>query len=229
MPASLNIVVVEDHDHLREMTCAALTDRGHRVVGLSCAEELEDEAKGDPVDAFVLDLNLPGEDGISLARRIRNAYPLVGIIMLTARSHSSDKIAGYESGADLYLTKPVDLDELCAAIKSFARRRSIAEPGLESLTISLSNRELTGPKATVRLTQSEAAMLRAFSRAPAGTLEVWQLAEILRLDLDRLNKASLEVRIVRLRKKFIDAGVTGTTIDSIRNVGYQLFIALQIS
>lgn len=170
MPINLNIVVAEDHDHLREMTCAALADRGHRVLGLSCAEELEDGAKGDPVDAFVLDLNLPREDGISLARRIRHAYPLVGIIMLTARSESSDKNAGYESGADLYMTKPVDLDELCAAIKSFARRRRTAEPSPDKPTLALSNMELTGPTATVRLTSSEAAMLRAFGRAPAGTL-----------------------------------------------------------
>ena len=229
MVAKLNIVVVEDNNDLRELTCQVLSQDGHHVTGLACAEELEDIAGGEPADIFLIDLNLAGEDGISLSQRIRRAQPLVGIIIISARTDLDDKLTGYESGADLYLTKPVDLDELCAAIKSFARRRSTAEPGLGSPTISLSNRELTGPKATVRLTQSEAAMLRAFSRAPAGTLEVWQLAEILRLDLDRLNKASLEVRIVRLRKKFIDAGVTGTTIDSIRNVGYQLFIALQIS
>ena len=63
MAARLNIVVVEDHDDLRELTCLALSHRGHHVVGLSCAEELEDQAGGGPVDVFVIDLNLPGEDG----------------------------------------------------------------------------------------------------------------------------------------------------------------------
>jgi DNA-binding response OmpR family regulator len=124
----LNIVVVEDHDDLRELTCLALSHRGHHVVGLSCAEELEDQAGGGPVDVFVIDLNLPGEDGISLTQRLRHVYPLVGIVMLTARSQNKDKVLGYDSGADLYMTKPVNFEELCAAIQSFARRRQASAP-----------------------------------------------------------------------------------------------------
>jgi len=107
MVAKLNIVVVEDNNDLRELTCQVLTQEGHRVTGLACAEELEDLAGGEPADMFLLDLNLPGEDGISLSQRIRKAQPLVGIFIISARSDLDDKLIGYESGADLYITKPV--------------------------------------------------------------------------------------------------------------------------
>lgn len=234
MAARLNIVVVEDHDDLRELTCLALSHRGHHVVGLSCAEELEDQAGGGPVDVFVIDLNLPGEDGISLTRRLRHVYPLVGIVMLTARSQNKDKVLGYDSGADLYMTKPVNFEELCAAIQSFARRRQVLSVPSDTgdttspQTLRLNKLLLSGPEGDVRLSSAEADMLTAFARAPGGRLETWQLAQILDLDMSNLNKASLEVRIVRLRKKLQDAGTTGVVIESIRNVGYQMCAPLQI-
>lgn len=234
MATCLNIVVVEDHDDLRELTCMALSHRGHQVVGLSCAEELEDEAGGGPVDVFVIDLNLPGEDGISLAKRLRHVYPLVGIVMLTARSQNKDKVLGYESGADLYMTKPVNIDELCAAMQSFARRRQAIDPSVlgpgqaTAPPLRLNKLALSGPGGDVRLSAAEADMLTAFARAPGGRLETWQLAQILDIDVDNLNKASLEVRIVRLRKKLQDVGTAGVVIEPIRNVGYQLCVSLQI-
>ena len=124
MATHLNIVVVEDNDDLRSLLCAGLQNAGHRVTGLSCAEELEDQLGVDHVDAFLIDINLPGEDGLSLARRVRRAHPLVGIIILSARSALDEKLQGYDDGADIYLTKPVALPELFAALRSFARRRS---------------------------------------------------------------------------------------------------------
>jgi DNA-binding response OmpR family regulator len=220
----LNIVVVEDHQDLRELTCMALANKGHHVLGLSCAEELEDAVKGSAVDVFILDLNLPGEDGISLAKRIRQAYPLVGIVMLTARSQAKEKVQGYESGADLYMTKPVDFEELCAALRGFVRRRQTAPEGI----LTLSKLTLTGASGSVRLSSAESDMLMAFARAPSTRLETWQLGQILGLEMDGLNKASLEVRIVRLRKKMVEAGAPSAVIESIRNVGYQLSVPIQI-
>lgn len=224
MATHLNVVVVEDHQDLRELTCLALTQKGHHVVGLSCAEELEEALKGGAVDVFILDLNLPGEDGISLAKRIRHAYPLVGIVMLTARSQTKEKVQGYESGADLYMTKPVDFEELCAALQGFVRRRQALPEGV----LTLSKFTLSGPLGAVRLSCAEADMLMAFARAPSNRLETWQLAHVLGLEMDGLNKASLEVRIVRLRKKMLEAGAVGAVIESIRSVGYQLSTPLQI-
>ncbi len=122
MASGLNIIVVEDHDDLREVTVEALQGLGHRVRGLACAEALDAALRAAPADLLVLDLNLPGEDGISLARRVRVVRPELGIIMVTVRAQVRDKIEGYGSGADLYLAKPTSIEELEAAIKALARR-----------------------------------------------------------------------------------------------------------
>jgi DNA-binding response OmpR family regulator len=82
--AKLNIIVIEDNDDLRTLLCNGLRVDGHLVTGLSSAEEMEDQAGIDHADAFLIDINLPGEDGLSLAKRIRKAHPLVGIICPTS-------------------------------------------------------------------------------------------------------------------------------------------------
>ena len=102
MATQLNLVVVEDNNDLRTLLSKALRKDGHRVTSLSCAEELEDQSGSDHADAFVIDINLPGEDGLSLATRIRKTHPLVGIIILSARSALEDKLSGYDCGADMY-------------------------------------------------------------------------------------------------------------------------------
>ena len=199
MATHLNIVVVEDNDDLRSLLCAGLQNAGHRVTGLSCAEELEDQLGVDHVDAFLIDINLPGEDGLSLARRVRRAHPLVGIIILSARSALDDKLQGYDDGADIYLTKPVALPELFAALRSFARRRSATLSHMASDALTLNKLDLKGLLAAVKLTPQEAMVLTAMARAPAGRLETWQLAELLGSETDEAFKASLAVRMVRLR------------------------------
>jgi DNA-binding response OmpR family regulator len=230
MAAHLSIVLVEDNDDLRELTADALRAEGHRVAALSCAEELEDHAAGASADVFLIDLNLPGEDGFSLSRRIRQAHPLVGIIIISARSDLEDKIVGYDSGADWYLPKPVPFGELAAALKSFARRRQSQQ--VESVTpaggLRLQQRELHGPSGSVRLTPAEETLLTAFARAPSGRLENWQLLELQGLDSADASKTGLEVRITRLRKKLALAGAEGQCLESIRSIGYQLHIPVQV-
>jgi DNA-binding response OmpR family regulator len=230
MVAKLNIVVVEDNDDLRELTCQVLEQDGHTAIGLTCAEELEDFAGGEHADIFLLDLNLPGEDGISLSQRIRNAHPLVGIIIISARTDLDDKLIGYESGADWYITKPVVFAELTAAIRSFARRRHAAKQNHVDAVrgIKLNKLDLSGPLGEAKLTATEGTMLTAFARAPAGKLETWQLAEILGFEADETMKNSIAVRIGRLRKKLMDLGAEGVVIESIRNVGYQLLVHVEV-
>lgn len=228
----LNIVLVEDHDILRQMLQQALQEAGHQVVALSCAEELEDVAGGQPADLFLIDLNLPGEDGLSLTERVRAAYPLAGLIVVTARSGLQDKLEGYARGADLYLTKPLEVPELCAAVAALGRRRQRVE-GLmaQQQTFTLSQQQMTLTKtgqAPVHLTAAESAMLVAFSRAPGQRVAYWQIAETLGLDLQNYAKASLEVRIVRLRKKLVEAGAEAGCIEAVRGHGYQLCIAVQV-
>lgn len=122
MDTPLEIVLVEDHDQLRRVTAAVLRARGHRVVALASAEEVDDSITLSKPDIFILDLNLPGEDGLSLSRRIRAAQPRVGIIMTTVRREVERRLVGYESGADAYLAKPTDVEELSAAVEALGRR-----------------------------------------------------------------------------------------------------------
>lgn len=230
MAAHLSIVLVEDNDDLRELTADALRDEGHRVVALSCAEELEDQARGVAADVFLIDLNLPGEDGFSLSRRIRQVHPLVGIIIISARSDLQDKVVGYDSGADWYLPKPVPFAELSAALKSFARRRQAQQVDtvMPSGGLRLQQRELHGPGGSVRLTPAEEILLTAFARAPSGRLENWQLLELQGTDSADVSKTGLEVRITRLRKKLAQAGAEGHCLESIRSIGYQLHTPVQV-
>ena len=228
MPTPLNLVLVEDGDDLRILLSSALRQEGHHVVALTCAEELEDHPGIGQVDAFLIDVNLPGEDGFSLAKRIRHVYPLAGIIMLTARSTQDDKMHGYDCGADLYLTKPVSLPELFAALRSFARRHLATYKQIHDGVLTLNKLELMGHLGSVKLTSQESLLLSAMVRAPGGKLETWQLAELLQLEMDEAFKASLAVRMVRLRKKLIDAGAQSTVIESIRNVGYQINTYIEI-
>jgi DNA-binding response OmpR family regulator len=221
MDTGLNIIVVEDHDALREVTVEALHAMGHTVVGIDCAEKLDDEYAALIPDLLVIDLNLPGEDGISLARRIRAAQPDAGIIMVTARAKIGDKLTGYESGADLYLTKPTSPEELGAAVQALARR--IKGSALHSAyRLHLSAQILHGPQGEAPLSPQETAMLAAFARAPAGRLESWQLIELSGKTEAKFTKGALEVQIVRLRKKLSYAGLDKQALKSIRGWGYQL-------
>jgi DNA-binding response OmpR family regulator len=131
---SLNIVLVEDHDLLRTVTESVLKEAGHNILALGCAEEVDEALSGMNPDLYILDLNLPGEDGISLARRIRRSHPRVGIIMTTVRSEVTDRLDGYESGADIYLPKPTDPSELLAAAVALTRRLR-PEYGVDSIPI----------------------------------------------------------------------------------------------
>lgn len=226
MDSKLNIVLVEDHDDLRELTCMALSERGHEVQGFASAEEMSEKISRGVADVFLLDLNLPGEDGISLAKRIRQTYPLAGVVMLTARAQSVEKVLGYEAGADLYMTKPVDLDELCAAIQGFARRRNILPKFLENQAqgqpLTLQKLHLTGSSGKNHLTAAEANLLIALAHAPSCRLETDRLIKALGTDSEKIQKSTLEVRIVRLRKKLYEVGAGENAIESIRNFGYQL-------
>ena len=205
----MNIVVIEDYASLRIMILKTIEKLGYSAVGLSCAEELDDIAIGKTTDIFIIDLNLPDEDGISLTRRIRKSNPLVGIIMLTARSREADKVLGYESGADIYLTKPVSFSELTAAIATLSRRIQ-AEKTItvaDNLILDSSRLILRFKDAEIGINETEAIILQTLARANAQQLEHWQLLEVIGENLDSASaKSYLNVRIHRLRQKLIVIG-----------------------
>lgn len=224
--APLNLLIVEDNDDLRDSLADALGTRGHHVVAVDCAEAVPEQAELTRLDLAIVDLNLPGEDGLALAQRLREAQPGLGIIMLTARAQSSDKVAGYEHGADIYLTKPVSLQELAGAVQALGRRLKPAghDGGLRLDTRRLC---LIGADGSVTaLKPQEAALLAAFVRAPQQRLEHWQIAGLLGMPDHDINKPALELHIVRLRKKLPGGTDDCTPIKAIRGWGYQLCVAL---
>jgi DNA-binding response OmpR family regulator len=223
----LNIIVVEDHDDLRDSLVELLQDKGHHTIGLSCAEDMDDKVGKVSIDLLIVDLNLPGEDGYSLTRRFRAAQPKAGIIMVTARHKLADKVQGYDSGADIYLPKPVDPEELLAAVNAVARKLPsqqghTADEAQAALTLHALGMKLEGPLGVEKLNDNEVVIVSALARAPGQRLEAWQLLQTLGQSMDDSSKSSLEVRIVRLRKKMVQVGAEKGCISNVRNVGYQL-------
>jgi DNA-binding response OmpR family regulator len=218
----LNIAVVEDNDDLRAAIMAALSLEGHHVAGFDCAEALVEQSQILWIDLMVVDLNLPGEDGLALTRRIRGIQPQIGIIMVTARTRTLDKQIGYESGADIYLTKPVSLDELRAAIHALERRLAPTQGVPSALVLDGRTLTLRGAMGEVSLSAQEAALLSAFSRASDQRLETWQILEIVDRTERTSSRGTLNVMIFRLSRKLRQAGSGDRPIRAIRGWGYQL-------
>ena len=228
MPASLKIAVVEDHEDLRELFVDFLKLQSHDVAGFCCADDLDEHLVGKDVDLLILDLNLPGEDGFSIARRLRHAHPDLHIIMVTARTAVEERIKGYASGADLYLSKPVSPAELGAAVGSVARRVADAADRRTTLMLDTARLVLRSNQAEVALGKGDAMLLKSLAEAPGRKLEYWRLMELLDLALDDKGKSSLEVRISRLKKKMAEAGAPDPAIKSLWKEGYQLCAAVHI-
>lgn len=229
MGAGLNIVVIEDNDDLREATVDALRTQGYQVVGLDCAEALPEQTSWQRIDILVVDLNLPGEDGLSLVGRVRATQADVGVIMVTARSLPADKLAGYDRGADIYFTKPVSLDELSAAVRALGRRVHAAAAEGPMVQIDLHRHRLRRQgQPDVPLTGQECALLAALARSASHRLETWQLIDILEKGAADDPKAALEIVITRLRRKLEQAHCAELHIRSIRSWGYQLQGPIQL-
>lgn len=220
MTTPLNIIVLEDHDALRELLVESIKAEGHNVLSADCAEDLDDKMLHQPIDVVVLDLALPGEDGISVSKRLRKANPHLYIIMISVRSALEDRVFGYKSGADIYLTKPVEHAELLAAINSVGRR--IGHQSL-SKSAELDPKQMTLVyERTVILNKDEVAMLKALVQSANHRLPHYRLIEIIGKEVNPSAKANLEVSIGRLRKKMAEAGIEGVCIKAIHGVGYQL-------
>lgn len=199
------------------------------MVAEDCAESLSEIAALSGYDLFIIDVNLPGENGFHLADRIRKSHPDVGIIIMTARNESKDKCAGYAVGADMYLTKPLEIDELEAAIRSLGRRLCCSQSASNALLFNKAQMTLQDPQGrSVSLTATEVTLLSAFVLAPDCRLEKWQIIDILKKDAALDPVRTMVVLIVRLRKKMKSLSVDGPTINMIRNWGYQLCAPVRV-
>ncbi len=222
----ISILVLEDHDALRRVTVKGLEANGHQVFSAAYPEEMDEIMAQSRIDVLLLDLNLPGEDGLSICRRLRQSSPHLGIVMLTARITSQDRIQGYLDGADVYLTKPASLEEVEAAVQSVARRQAVSDIQAPWV-LNQGAMTLSSPTMEEKLTDAEVNVIRALALSPHRMLETWQLLEILGLTQVQDPKAALEMRIARLRKRFSYLG-TDRAIVAIRMTGYQLAIPILV-
>jgi DNA-binding response OmpR family regulator len=228
MAATLSVLIVEDHDRLRDVLMQHLLQNGCHTTGAADAEGMHQCLARESYDVVVLDLNLPDEDGLSLARRLRSTHPEIFIIMMTARNSASDRIAGYDSGADVYISKPSSGDELLAAINSWRRRVVDQQKRQPTVQLNVQRCELSGLN-TVSLSATETRILKGLCLAPGLKLDYFRLIELLDQEVNAKAKAHLEVYMARLRKKLVQAGFATPAIKAIRNEGYQLVDSISVS
>ena len=225
------ILVLDDDARIRDLLRRYLTQEGFEVVLAEDGKALTRILLRDAVDLIVLDLMMPGEDGLTVCRRLRAANDKTPIIMLTAKGEDVDRIVGLEVGADDYLAKPFNPRELLARIHAVLRRRPVAEvPGAPSseqevvrfgpFTFDLSLRSLQKDGQELPLTTGEFAMLKTLVRHPRQPLSRERLAQLARGREFEPFDRSLDVQISRLRK-LIEADVASPRyIQTVWGVGY---------
>lgn len=225
--APLRVLVVEDNLPLREITVAVLSEAGYNTYGVESAESIPLSTH---FDIALIDVNLPGENGFSVAARLRKASPNMGIIILSAYHSLEEKLTGYEKGADIYLAKPTAPEELCATIDALARRLRPTSVLQESpYILELSTGILHTPNGSLVLRRQEVEVLYALTVAPEHSLESAQLLQALKKQPDTYGKARLEVLISRLRTRLREyIPEQQGPIRAERGRGYRLNIELKI-
>jgi two-component system, OmpR family, phosphate regulon response regulator OmpR len=225
------IVVVDDDARIRDLLRRYLTQEGFEVLLAEDAKALNRLLTRETIDLIVLDLMLPGEDGLSICRRLRAANDTTPIIMLTAKVEDVDRIVGLEVGADDYLPKPFNPRELLARIHAVLRRRPATEaPGAPSsddtpvrfgdYLFDMAARSLTKNGEDLPLTTGEFAMLKTLVRHPRIPMSRDKLAQLARGREFEAFDRSLDVQISRLRKLIEVDPAKPRHIQTVWGVGY---------
>ena len=220
------ILVVDDEEDLRELVAVNLEREGFSVDGAESGEQALDKASDLPVDLIVLDLMLPGIDGLEVARRLKNDSKTrrIPIIMLTAKGEEADIVAGLELGADDYITKPFSPNILLARVRTVLRRlKETPAEGedilrVKGLQIHPGKREVRLNGEPVTLTFTEFQVLLFLIRRPGWVFTRSQIVDAVRGDDYPVTDRSVDVQIVGLRKKL---GPYGSYIQTVRGVGYK--------
>ncbi len=233
MAGQKHIVVVDDEPGIRETIQEYLELHDFRVTPADGGERLRSVIEQNDVDLVLLDIRMPGEDGLSLARYLRGSSD-VGIIMLTAAGEVVDRIVGLEMGADDYLAKPVDLRELLARIKAVLRRaemsRSAADDAEDGdartarfgrFTLNLDSHKLLDPEGDeIPLTGMEFDLLKAFADNPNRVLSRDQLLNLAHnRDWEPFDR-SIDIRVARIRRKIESDPAKPQVIKTVRGAGY---------
>lgn len=224
MMPPLRILVVDDDPKILSLMRRGLSFAGYATDVATNGEQALGLAREQAPDLVVLDVMLPGLDGIEVCRRLRTGAPSIPILMLTAKGRVPDRIAGLDAGADDYLIKPFDFDELLARIRALLRRTHTADGPLlrfGDLTLDPTTRDVRRGNRRVDLTTREYELLEYFLRHPRQVLSrdlilagVW--------GTDFLGDSNLiDVHVMRLRDK-LEAGCQTRLIQTIRGAGYSL-------
>jgi len=227
-----NVLVVDDDPDIREMLAEYLTGHGYRVTEAADGDAMRAELARQVPDVVLLDLNLRGENGLALARHLRERHAL-GIIMVTAASDVVDRIVGLEVGADDYIAKPFDPRELVARVRSVMRRTqgggtppSSAPAAGGRVSIGLCALDVAGHRlfaadgSEIPLTSMEFDLLRVFAEHPNRVLSRDQLLTLTRnRDWEPFDR-SIDIRIARLRRKIEPDPERPRYLKTVRNAGY---------
>ena len=216
-----HILIVDDDGRIRTLIQRYLAQNGFRVTTARDAADARAKMSGLDFDLLVLDVMMPGETGIELARSLRTGSE-VPILMLTARAETRDRLDGLESGVDDYLTKPFEPRELVLRIRSILKRarspREQAEIRMGPCRFDPVRGELMRNGKPVRLTSSEAALLRLFAKNPGKAMSRIELTELSGAALER----SVDVQINRLRRKIESDPKMPVYLQTVRGIGYAL-------
>jgi two-component system phosphate regulon response regulator PhoB len=221
-----NILVVEDEPAIQELIAVNLEHAGHNVVRTRSAEEAEDVIRASLPDLLVLDWMLPGQSGASLARKLRGEARTrdLPIILLTARVHEQDKVAGLESGADDYVTKPFSPKELLARIKAVLRRRApqLTDESVDvaGLVLNPATHRVSGNGQALDLGPTEFRMLHFFMTHPERVYSRAQLLDEIWGDHVYVEERTVDVHIRRLRAALEGTG-HDSLVETVRGTGYR--------
>ncbi len=230
MEGSPHILIVDDDREIRDLLARFLDKHGLRITTAAEGQEMQRVLDGSRIDLIVLDLMLPGEDGLTLCRNLR-AKSRIPVIMLTAMGEETDRIVGLEMGADDYLAKPFNPRELLARIKAVLRRAGEApsaapvEGGavleFAGWTLDLDRRELQRPDGImVPLSSGEYELLAVFATHPGRVLSRDQLLDLARGREAQPFDRSIDVQVSRLRRKIEAEPQDPALIKTVRNGGY---------
>ncbi|HTY50900.1 MAG TPA: response regulator transcription factor [Steroidobacteraceae bacterium] len=222
------ILLVEDEPGIAQMLAAALSESGFTAVAVGSAAEMDRVLEREPADMVILDVMLPGEDGVSICRRLRSASP-VPIIMLTALGEEIDRVVGLEVGADDYVTKPFSSRELVARIRALLRRARAGTQGTDAArpfrfagwTLDPGRRQLLDPDgAHITLTSAEFDLLQAFCQRPGQVLSREKLLEVTRCGTAGPIERTIDVHVSRIRQKLEADPREPALIKTVRLGGY---------
>jgi two-component system OmpR family response regulator len=220
----MRVLIVED-----EVKMASLIRRGLRREGIAADVAIKGEdalwmAEATEYDAIVLDLMLPGIDGLEVCRRLRADGVWAPILMLTARDAVRDRVAGLDGGADDYVTKPFSYAELLARLRALMRRGAIERPTqleVGGLRLDPATRQVWRGEAEIELSAKEFAILETFMRRPGEVLSRFQLLEHA-WDYDYENRSNVVDSYVRFLRQKIDKPFGVESIETVRGAGYRL-------